>query len=398
MPVMNSTFNYFRWINTREDKHKWYKNLGNNAFSHHAQSGALDKIQAWISSNASNNQYQRAPKRLKLASGQEEELLLLFSTGVSYVSSVIRQGYSYVLDVELYAASKIKWLFKGSMIFLTALKLMSCEVCSSGKKFNPAWKKMEDTCDLMALKVPRTPNVHCFQYSYTHEHVERDKSKAKTRKFQIEMFRKITKIDPERVKIKAIVAINLKWYYLPYFKRVWQDFGPFPFIGCENEGINWGIGNEDFAVGIEDYLSSISGLVIIDDPDHCIRTASLVLSVDDDIDEKIGEFKDLGFSPESSWGFALTGSLRGYNGDDFANEHVPARDELQRRECKLFHSVVGHNFVGAQVEYTFGTNQISDIPCQKLATNSTKVDDMGLAYSPDIQFDDTSTVFLIVGE
>ena len=48
--------------------------------------------------------------------------------------------------------------------------------------------------------------------------------------WQILLFKHITGIDPENTKIKGIVVFNVK-ELMPIFRRIWQDFGPFPLIG-----------------------------------------------------------------------------------------------------------------------------------------------------------------------
>ena len=36
----------------------------------------------------------------------------------------------------------------------------------------------------------------------------------------------------------AIVVLNVR-ELMHIFRRVWQDFGPFPLIGCDSEGLVW---------------------------------------------------------------------------------------------------------------------------------------------------------------
>ena len=77
---------------------------------------------------------------------------------------------------------------------------------------------------------------------------------------------------------------------------------------------------------------------------------------------------------------------------------------LKELECKLFKEVVGNNFVGAQVEDVFGTNQLMLTPAEPvkpvrsqfgLTQDVMNEDGLGL-YTPEIIADDCSSVFLIV--
>ena len=56
--------------------------------------------------------------------------------------------------------------------------------------------------------------------------------------WQIQLFRHLTKVDPEKTKIKGIVVLNAR-ESINIFRRIWQDFGPFPMIGCDSEGLTW---------------------------------------------------------------------------------------------------------------------------------------------------------------
>ena len=84
----------------------------------------------------------------------------------------------------------------------------------------------------------------------------------------------------------------------------------------------------------------------------------------------------------------------GYDGDDITAETIEAKDALQKLECSLFHSVVGMNFVGAQVEDVFGTNHILN-SYQKVPFDEKHCDNFGL-FTPEIQADDSSTVLFVM--
>ena len=66
--------------------------------------------------------------------------------------------------------------------------------------------------------------------------------------WQIQLFRHITKIDPQKTKIKGIVVLNVK-ELMHVFRRIWQDFGPFPMIGCDSEGLSWNFSNDFVPIG-----------------------------------------------------------------------------------------------------------------------------------------------------
>ena len=51
--------------------------------------------------------------------------------------------------------------------------------------------------------------------------------------WQIHLFKNITGVDPENTKIKGIVVFNVK-ELMHVFRRIWQDFGPFPLIGIRD--------------------------------------------------------------------------------------------------------------------------------------------------------------------
>ena len=48
----------------------------------------------------------------------------------------------------------------------------------------------------------------------------------------------MTGINPEKEKVLAIVVLNVR-ELMHIFRRIWQDFGPFPLIGCDSEGLVW---------------------------------------------------------------------------------------------------------------------------------------------------------------
>ena len=112
---------------------------------------------------------------------------------------------------------------------------------------------------------------------------------------------------------------------------------------------------------------------------------------------KLNQLKEVGFNPENSWGIALSSCMRGYDGDDnITQEHVAAKNAIQKKECKIFHEIAGNNYIGAQVEDVFGTNHVQNL-------YKTTPFDIGLSdrlglFTPDIQADDSSTVFLVVGQ
>ena len=210
----------------------------------------------------------------------------------------------------------------------------------------------------------------------------------------------MTGIDPEVQKIEAIVVLNVR-DLIHAFRRVWQDYGPFPLIGCDSEGIARYLNQKDLCVKKEELNRTTCGFVIVADPENPLRCASVVLQVEDDYEKKISDLQSAGFVAKESWGIALSSCLRGYDGDDITNQIIEEKDEIQKRECKLFHSIVGQNHVGAQVEDVFGTNQILESNAkdeEKVPKiDETLCDALGL-YTPDIYFNDSATVFLVVGQ
>ena len=213
----------------------------------------------------------------------------------------------------------------------------------------------------------------------------------------------MTGIDPEVQKIEAIVVLNVR-DLIHAFRRVWQDYGPFPLIGCDSEGLARYLNQKpDLCVKKEELNRTTCGFVIVADPENPLRCASVVLQVDDDYEKKIIDLQIAGFrNPKESWGIALSSCLRGYDGDDITNQTIEEKDKIQKRECKLFHSIVGQNYVAAQVEDVFGTNQIlenNSREAEEVPTlvDQTLCDSLGL-YTPDIYFNDSATVFLVVGQ
>ena len=204
----------------------------------------------------------------------------------------------------------------------------------------------------------------------------------------------MTGIDPEVQKIKAIVVLNAK-DLIHVFRSVWQDYGPFPLIGCDSEGLVNYLHQKDLFVKKEELNSTTCGIVIVEDPETPLKCASVVLKVNDDYEKKINDLQSAGFVPNKSWGIALSSCLRGYDGDDITNEIIEGKDEIQKRECQLFHSIVGKNYVGAEVEDVFGTNQILEA-VQK--TEETQCDKESSPDSGSIYFNDSATVFLVVGQ
>ena len=150
-----------------------------------------------------------------------------------------------------------------------------------------------------------------------------------------------------------------------------------------------------FRIDHNDYLTSTSGFVITDNEDN-FDTASIVLDINSDPKVQVQSLIQAGFNPTSSWGIALTSSLRGYDGEDITAEHIKIKDNLQEIECSLFHSVLGMNFVGAQVEDVFGTNHVKEA-FEKTPFDVKHCDQFGL-FTPDIHADDSSTVLFVMKE
>ena len=246
------------------------------------------------------------------------------------------------------------------------------------------------------------PNVKPFQSLLDFDDFEDDFVEnvdfSACRQKQIEIFRAVTGIDPEVQKIKAIVVLNSK-DLIHVFRRVWQDFGPFPMIGCDSEGIARYFDQKDLFVKKEDLDRSTCGFVVLDDDENstAVKCASIVLEADDDAQKKISELKDQRFVPHKSWGIVLSTCLRGYAGDDVTCDIISNRNDLHMQECELFHSIVGRNFVGAQVEDVFGTHHINNEVFEKTDYDEKLCDSFGL-FTPEILADDSSAVFLVIGQ
>ena len=99
----------------------------------------------------------------------------------------------------------------------------------------------------------------------------------------------------------------------------------------------------------------------------------------------------------------LSSCMRGYDGDDISHAHIEQKNRIQDLECQVFREIVGSNFVAAQVEDVFGTNQMMS---ESLPLNTTSFksrierdrpgqDGLGLC-TPEIIADDCSSVFLVV--
>lgn len=209
------------------------------------------------------------------------------------------------------------------------------------------------------------------------------------------MFKAVTGVNPEADKILAIVVFNVR-ELMHIFRRIWQDFGPFPMIGCDSEGLAWYLHEKDPKIIGNELALSTAGFIVLQDKDFKTSTASIVLSIGDKMEAKIDQLKQAGFNPSNSWGLALSTSMRGYDGDDITDEHIEAKDVIQRQECRLFHQIVGKNYIGAQVEDVFGTNHVGTLyPFESF--DNERSDTLGL-YTPEIQADDSSTVFLVISQ
>ena len=55
------------------------------------------------------------------------------------------------------------------------------------------------------------------------------------------------------------------------FRRIWQDFGPFPLIGCDSEGLVWHFNYEKNIQYKRDELISTSGFVITADQGNLLK-------------------------------------------------------------------------------------------------------------------------------
>ena len=148
----------------------------------------------------------------------------------------------------------------------------------------------------------------------------------------------MTQIDPQKEKILGIVVLNVKELMF-VFRRIWQDFGPFPLIGCDSEGLAWHLNEKDPKIKSEQLTLSTAGFVITQSPENPISVASLVLTIEDEIEAKLNQLKESGFNSKNSFGIALSSCMRGYDGDDINHEHIEAKDEIQKKECRLFHEI-----------------------------------------------------------
>ena len=71
--------------------------------------------------------------------------------------------------------------------------------------------------------------------------------------------------------------------------------------------MNLGLANQS------DFLTSTSGFLITDDSgQEKVQTASIILDVNSNPKEQVQKLIQSGFEPKSSWGIALSSSLRGF--------------------------------------------------------------------------------------
>ena len=68
-------------------------------------------------------------------------------------------------------------------------------------------------------------------------------SKSELRKQQIDLFKQVTGVGPELQKVIAVMVLNVR-ELMHIFRRIWQDFGPFPLIGCDSEGLVWHLSDD----------------------------------------------------------------------------------------------------------------------------------------------------------
>ncbi len=387
-------FSKCRWFNASEQRHQWYEKCGNDILYHHAQNGALSDMKKWNQTNSLTPTTSSEP----LSPYEPENFAVLFSTGAVYVNYMASSGLSYVLKTELITAAEVMCLMKSSLLFLTSLKLMACDKCAPGHKIRPGGNQYPDAhSDLAMLKLPKLPNIHPFQFaedpgSWLQYY---PLTISESRKQQIDLFKRVTGVDPEVDKILALVCLNVR-DLMHIFRRIWQDYGPFPIIGCDSEGLAWHLRDKDPKILQAELTMSTSGFVITENKDYPMSVASLVFSVQDDVESKLKQLKDAGSHSQNSWGIALSSCMRGYDGDDITNEHIEAKDAIQKRECQLFHDILGDNYIGAQVEDVFGTNHL-DTLYKTAIYDSAKADVLGL-FTPDIHADDSSTVLFVAGQ
>ena len=81
---------------------------------------------------------------------------------------------------------------------------------------------------------------------------------------------KVTGINPEEEKVLAIVVLNVR-ELMHIFRRIWQDFGPFPLIGCDSEGLVWHFNYEKNIQYKRHELISTSGFVITADQGNLLK-------------------------------------------------------------------------------------------------------------------------------
>ena len=69
-----------------------------------------------------------------------------------YVNYLVQKGFTFILHEELYSAAKIQNMMRGSLLAVTSLKLMSCDLCTQPES------------DVMALNIPQTglTNTYIF--------------------------------------------------------------------------------------------------------------------------------------------------------------------------------------------------------------------------------------------
>ena len=158
----------FRWLNSSEQRHEWFNRCGNVTLYHHAQTGALDAIKEWnaetlICTNKNADQKDDDDD-------DDQYFTLLFTTGAVYVQYMVANDLAFVLISELYAAAEVKRIIKSSLLFLSTLKLITCEDCAPGMRLKR--RKVLPHSDLMVLKMPKLPNLHPFQSTLDVEYPE----------------------------------------------------------------------------------------------------------------------------------------------------------------------------------------------------------------------------------
>ena len=407
-------FNWsFRKLNEEtglKERHPWYDLCGNKLLNFHARRGLIKSLYRWLTSEMTN----------------KPQLTIFFATGATYLKYLSAKEYDFIAYDELRTFGNLFQLVNSrQLIGLTSLKviepieitdytglesmIVESETPAKEIKEEEKVEEEESGCDFSLLNIPLPPSdsgIKIIPFTFTETDILETPVVVRSPPPDfdpiIAFFKALIGVDPAQETILGMVVFNIG-DLAHMIRQVVQEYGPFPLIGCDSEGLAWSFnGRPDINLGKrDDYKTCTSGFIITGDGRNVVKTASVVLDMsvttEAQIRQTLQPVKDKGLTGRGSFAVLLSSCVRGYDGEDINGDVIQRKNNIHSLEMETVRKCCpGTQVIGVQVEDIFGVNCVDFKPnMTRQKYDQSLRDALGLT-TPDIVSDDSSSILFIM--